>query len=29
MGHLSAVGKTAEEAVARVQEAKRILDSGS
>jgi 5-(carboxyamino)imidazole ribonucleotide synthase len=26
MGHLSAVGKTPEEAVARVQEAKRILD---
>jgi 5-(carboxyamino)imidazole ribonucleotide synthase len=27
MGHLSAVGKTPEEAVARVQEAKRILDA--
>jgi 5-(carboxyamino)imidazole ribonucleotide synthase len=29
MGHLSAVGSTPEEAVARVQEAKRILDSGA
>jgi 5-(carboxyamino)imidazole ribonucleotide synthase len=27
MGHLSAVGKTPEEAVKRVQEAKRILDA--
>jgi 5-(carboxyamino)imidazole ribonucleotide synthase len=29
MGHLSAVGSTPDEAVKRVQEAKRILDSGT